>query len=195
MRRDVSLKGKLLVAMPGMNDSRFDRSVIFMCAHNESGAMGMIVNKAAPMMHFADLVDKLDIAPAGGRLNIAEDILQKPVLYGGPVEKFRGFVLHSAEYHSAETSPQLAKGIALTATLDVLRDIAVGDGPERAILMLGYAGWSPGQLDHEIQSNGWLHCDADHDIIFSGDVLKTYDRVMAKIGIDLRMLSNDVGHG
>ena len=195
MRKDMSLKGKLLVAMPGMNDSRFDRSVIFMCAHNESGAMGMIVNKAAPMMHFADLVDKLDIAPEGGRTKIAEEVLQKQVLYGGPVEKFRGFVLHSAEYNSAETSPQLSKGIALTATLDVLRDIAVGQGPKRAILMLGYAGWSPGQLDQEIQNNGWLHCDADHDIIFGGEIIKVYDQAMAKIGIDPRMLSSDVGHG
>jgi putative transcriptional regulator len=194
MRKDMSLRGKLLVAMPGMSDPRFDRSVIFVCAHSDSGAMGVIVNKAAPMMYFADLVEKLDIAPEGGPSKIAADIMRKPVLFGGPVEQFRGFVLHSADYHTPETSPQLSDGIALTATLDVLRDIALGHGPSRAILMLGYAGWTAGQLDDEIQRNGWLHCDTDSDLVFAEDILVKYGRAMAKIGIDPRMLSADVGH-
>jgi putative transcriptional regulator len=195
MSIDTTLDGKFLIAMPGMSDERFDRSVIFMCAHGPSGAMGLIINKAAPLMYFADLVEKLELNPVDGGFGIAEEILRKPVLYGGPVEQFRGFVLHSTEYFSAEHSLPICPEVALTATVDVLRDIAGGTGPRNAMLALGYSGWGPGQLEDEIQRNGWLHCDADLDLLFSDDMAGKYERAMAKLGIDPAMLSGEAGHG
>ena len=193
MRKTSSLDGKILIAMPGMTDSRFEHALVFLCAHSEQGAMGLIVNKTAPLMFFSDLVDKLDIATDPRA--IAEDVMRKPVLYGGPVEQFRGFVLHSTDYFSSEASLPISPEVALTATVDILRDIARGKGPERSVLALGYSGWGPGQLEDEIQHNGWLHCEADGSLLFDADIEAKYARAMAKLGVDPGMLSSDVGHG
>jgi putative transcriptional regulator len=193
MRKTTSLDGKILIAMPGMSDPRFEHALVFLCAHSEQGAMGLIINKAAPLMYFSDLVDKLDIAT--DPRSIPEDVMRKPVLYGGPVEQFRGFVLHSTDYFSAEASLPISPEVALTATVDVLRAIARGKGPERALLALGYSGWGPGQLEDEIQHNGWLHCEADEGLLFDSNIDGKYTRALAKIGVDPSMLSGDVGHG
>lgn len=193
MRKLTSLDGKILIAMPGMSDSRFEHALVFLCAHSEQGAMGLIVNKTAPLMFFSDLVDKLDIV--NDPRSVPEDVMGKPVLYGGPVEPFRGFVLHSTDYFSAEASLPISTDVALTATVDVLRAIAQGHGPERSVLALGYSGWGPGQLEDEIQRNGWLHCDADDGLLFDADIDGKYMRALSKLGVDPGMLSGDVGHG
>lgn len=195
MDEQSNLTGKMLIAMPGMSDPRFDRSVIYMCAHSESGAMGIIVNKLMPMMSFADLLSRLDIEVAEDRIAVPDDVLNTPVQFGGPVETGRGFVLHTTDYFSQETSLPITERIALTATLDILRAMASGTGPRRAMLALGYSGWAPGQLEDEIQRNGWLHCDADEDLIFGSDHDEKYGLALKKIGIDPAMLSSEAGHG
>jgi putative transcriptional regulator len=172
------LDGQLLIAMPVMGDPRFERSVIYLCAHSSEGAMGIIVNRPAGSIDFPELLVQLDIK----------------VLKGGPVETGRGFVLHSSDFFIKDATLQIDEGICLTATVDILKAIARGSGPKHAILALGYAGWAPGQLETEIQDNGWLHCDADPDLIFGRDVEEKYLRALRKIGIDPGMLSNEAGH-
>jgi putative transcriptional regulator len=194
MTKSPYLDGQLLIAMPGMSDPRFDRSVIYLCAHSEQGAMGLIINKTTPMMSFGDLFAQLDITGDEATVEPPAELMAQPVLFGGPVEQGRGFVLHTADYFTADSSLPVAGNIALTATVDILRAMASGKGPERAVLALGYAGWAPGQLETEIQSNGWLHCDADADLIFGDDVDEKYGRALRKIGIDPGMLSNEAGH-
>lgn len=189
------LDGQLLVAMPLMTDTRFARSVIYLCAHSEDGAMGLIINQTAPNISFPDLLDRLDIMPGeGGHSWQTDTVTSMPIHVGGPVETGRGFVLHSSDYFVSESTLSINEGICLTATLDILKAIADGRGPSRAILALGYAGWSPGQLEDEIQANGWLHCPPDPDIIFSPDPQVKYERAMAKIGIDPSHLVADAGH-
>ncbi|MFQ5623141.1 MAG: YqgE/AlgH family protein [Paracoccaceae bacterium] len=180
------LDGKLLVAMPGMGDTRFERAVIFMCAHSDDGAMGLIVNKPAPDLRFVDLLEQLGIDAESPQSAIR-------VHFGGPVEHGRGFVLHSAEYSSSEATMAVSDEFGMTATVDILRDIAAGRGPQRSLLALGYAGWGPGQLEAELQANGWLTCDASADLVFgTGDVAK-WEAALASIGIDPRMLSAEGG--
>ncbi|MEI8179965.1 YqgE/AlgH family protein, partial [Aestuariivirga sp.] len=147
------LDGQLLIAMPGMGDTRFERSVIYMCAHSEQGAMGIIINKATPMMSFGELLSQLDLT-GDDAVQPPEDLMRMPVLFGGPVEQGRGFVLHTSDYFTDDSSLPVAENIALTATVDILRAMARGEGPQRAVLALGYAGWAPGQLENEIQHNG-----------------------------------------
>jgi putative transcriptional regulator len=188
------LDGQMLIAMPAMNDERFTRSVIYVCAHSSEGAMGIVVNHPAPNIKFPDLLVQLEVIPAAERIELpvkAEDV---KVLKGGPVETGRGFVLHSADFFIENSTLPIDEGICLTATLDILKAIARGNGPASAILALGYAGWAPGQLEHEIQENGWLHCDADPELIFGTDTDGKYEKALAKIGIDLGMLSSDSGH-
>ena len=192
MTKRTSLKGKLLIAMPNMQGDDFAQSVVFLCEHNRDGAMGLVINKPAPRMFFDDLVEKLALAPDSG--SIREEILQIPILLGGPVKQFQGFVLHSTDYLSPKESLKISGDFALTATVDVLRDIALGKGPMRKLLALGYAGWSPGQLEDEIKRNGWLHCDADTELVFSGFHEGLHRAALAKIGVDPRMLSADAGH-
>jgi putative transcriptional regulator len=193
--RNTFLDGQLLVAMPLMSDTRFARSVIYMCAHSEEGAMGLIINQTAPNFSFPDLLKRLDIVP-GGRHGVdhADFLSAMPIHVGGPVETGRGFVLHSSDYFVSESTLSIDQDICLTATLDILKAIADGRGPSRAILALGYAGWSPGQLEDEIQANGWLHCPPDPDIIFSSNHSEKYHRALAKIGIDPSHLVADAGH-
>ena len=187
------LDGQLLIAMPGMSDPRFERSVIYMCAHSEQGAMGIIINKTTPMMSFGELLSQLDLVP-DDPLSPPPDLMQMPVLFGGPVEQGRGFVLHTSDYFTADSSLPVSDTIALTATVDILRAMAKGEGPERAVLALGYAGWAPGQLENEIQHNGWLTCQADEDLVFSLDFDNRYVAALRKLKIDPAMLSSDAGH-
>lgn len=190
----TSLEGKMLIAMPGMNDPRFDRSVIFICAHSEQGAMGIIVNKVTPMMSFGDLAAQIDALPAQELAGAAPEILNMAVQYGGPVDPARGFVLHSSDYFTPDSSMPIGSHLALTATLDVLKAMALGRGPKRAMLALGYAGWAPGQLEDEIQRNGWLHCEADDELLFGRMHEGKYESALRKIGVDPSMLSSNAGH-
>jgi putative transcriptional regulator len=188
------LDGQLLIAMPVMEDERFARSVIYVCAHSSEGAMGIIVNRPAGSIDFPELLVQLDIIDKADQIKLPENAESMKVLKGGPVETGRGFVLHSSDFFIKDATLPIDEGICLTATVDILRAIAKGGGPKHAILALGYAGWRPGQLEAEIQSNGWLHCAADEDLIFGGDVEEKYLRALRKIGIDPGMLSNEAGH-
>jgi putative transcriptional regulator len=191
---DGYLDGQLLIAMPVMGDPRFERSVIYMCAHSSEGAMGIMVNRPAGSIDFPELLVQLDIIKEADQIKLPENAESMKVLKGGPVDTGRGFVLHSSDFYIENATLRIDDGICLTATVDILKAIAKGAGPKHAILALGYAGWAPGQLENEIQGNGWLHCDADQDLIFGGDVEEKYARALRKIGIDPGMLSNDAGH-
>ena len=188
------LDGQLLIAMPVMDDPRFERSVIYLCAHSSEGAMGIIVNRPAGSIDFPGLLVQLDIIKKSEQIKLPENAESMKVLKGGPVETGRGFVLHSSDFFIENATLKIDEGICLTATVDILKAIAKGAGPKHAILALGYAGWAPGQLETEIQDNGWLHCDADPDLVFGGDVEEKYLRALRKIGIDPGMLSNEAGH-
>jgi len=183
----TSLTGQLLVAMPQMTDPRFERSVVYLCAHSEGeGAMGLVINKLLASLTMDELMTHLHLEPSA-------PVRARPVHFGGPVEPGRGFVLHSADYREAATVV-VGDEIAITATLEILRAIGKGEGPHRSLLALGYAGWAPGQLDAEIQANGWLSVPADSDLVFDGDFDAKWQRALAKLGVDLTMLSSDAGH-
>jgi putative transcriptional regulator len=188
------LDGQMLIAMPVMDDERFQRTVIYMCAHSAEGAMGIIVNRPAGSIDFPGLLVQLDIIKKGERITLPKSAEAMKVLRGGPVEPGRGFVLHSSDFFIKDSTLEIDEGVSLTATLDILKAIATGSGPSRALLALGYAGWRPGQLENEIQHNGWLHCPADSDLVFDKDIDSKYERALKKIGIDLAMLSNEAGH-
>jgi len=176
------LDGKMLIAMPGMGDSRFDRSVIFMCAHSETGAMGLIVNKPAEDLNFNELLEQLEFSPG-------KEISEIKVHLGGPVENGRGFVLHSPEYGNGDSTLQVDEDFGMTATLDILEDISNGEGPKDCLLALGYAGWGPGQLEGEIQANGWLTCEASHDLVFGDKDAEKWTAALASLGISPSFLS------
>lgn len=183
---DPFLAGQLLIAMPGMQDERFAKTVIYMCAHTPDGAMGLVLNQALESLTFPDLLEQLGIEEEAGRADIRVHV-------GGPVEAGRGFVLHSLDYRQEATLP-VAEDIALTATVDILKAIARGGGPKRRLLALGYSGWGPGQLDDEIRANGWLQAPADPDLVFDTNLEGKWERAIAKLGIDPRMLSDSAGH-
>jgi putative transcriptional regulator len=183
----MSLTGQLLVAMPQMMDPRFARSVVYICAHSEeAGAMGLVINKLLGSLTMGELFAQLDLAPSGA-------VASRPVHFGGPVEAGRGFVLHSADYNE-EATLVVDRNIALTTTLDVLRAIGQERGPVQSLFALGYAGWAPGQLDAEIQANGWLSVPADDAIVFGADQESKWQRALAKLGVNLSMLSSEAGH-
>jgi len=188
------LDGQMLIAMPSMGDERFTRSVIYVCAHSTEGAMGIIVNQPAANIKFPDLLVQLEVIPAAERIELPTQAEDVKVIKGGPVETGRGFVLHSADFFIENSTLPIDEGICLTATLDILKAIARGNGPASAILALGYAGWAPGQLEQEIQENGWLHCAADPELIFGTDTGAKYEKALHKIGVDLSQLSNQAGH-
>jgi putative transcriptional regulator len=188
------LDGQMLVATPAMQDERFSRSLIYICAHSSEGAMGIVVNQPAGHISFPDLLVKLDVIPAAELITLPSRAGGVKVLKGGPVETERGFVLHSADFFIENSTLPIDRGICLTATLDILKAIARGKGPESAILALGYAGWAPGQLETEIHDNGWLHCAADPELLFGTDIEAKYTKAMGKIGIRPGMLSSEVGH-
>lgn len=181
------LERQLLIAMPSMGDPRFARTVIYMCSHNAEGAMGLVINKPYPGLTFPNLLGQLGIEPT-----IDNDII---VRLGGPVETGRGFVLHSTDYmRQGSVAIDDNIGIGLTATLDVLRAIATGTGPQRSLFALGYAGWGPGQLDAEIQDNAWLAAPADSTLIFEPALDTLWERAVRKIGIDIAKLASISGH-
>ncbi len=180
------LDGMLLIAMPGMGDTRFSRAVVFLCAHSPEGAMGLIVNKPAPELSFAELLKQLDI-PTG------PDPAKLLVHFGGPVEHGRGFVLHSGDYAVSDSSLQVSPAFAMTATVDVLKDLASGAGPAQAIMALGYSGWGPGQLEGEIQANGWLVAPADPALVFGVADAEKWQAALRSIDIDPRLLSAEGG--
>jgi putative transcriptional regulator len=188
------LDGQLLIAMPGMSDERFVRSVIFVCAHSAEGAMGIVLNRPAADLSLPDLLVQLDIVPEAERIRLPTEVGRMQVLMGGPVETSRGFVLHSPDFHIDQSTLPIDDSICLTATVDILRAIARGQGPRNAVLALGYAGWSAGQLESEIQANGWLNCPADTELIFNSATDTRYQLALRKIGIDPGMLSMDAGH-
>lgn len=193
MTKTPYLDGQLLIAMPSMGDARFAHSVIYLCAHSEQGAMGLIINKTAPLMCFGDLIGQLDLLP-DETVEPPPELMEMPVLFGGPVEQGRGFVLHTSDYFTPDSSLPVSDSISLTATLDILRAMAKGEGPQRAVLALGYAGWAPGQLESEIQHNGWLTCAADEDLLFGLDFDARYAAALRKLKIDPGMLSSNAGH-
>jgi putative transcriptional regulator len=188
------LDGQMLIAMPSMRDERFARTLIYMCAHSSEGAMGIVVNQPAADISFPDLLVKLDVIPPNKRIQLPRRAGTIKVLKGGPVETQRGFVLHTADFFIENSTLPIDEGICLTATLDILKAIARDEGPANAVLALGYAGWAPGQLEKEIQHNGWLHCTADSDLVFGTDTGGKYEKAMGKLGIDLGMLSSEAGH-
>lgn len=192
--QDGYLDGQVLVAMPGMSDDRFKRTVIYLCAHSAEGAMGIVVNKPATDITFPDLLVQLDIVPDREAIQLPRRLDGMNVLMGGPVETSRGFVLHTPDFFIDKSTLPIDEDVCLTATIDILRAIAKGRGPENAALALGYAGWMPGQLESEIQANGWLNCPADASMIFGSDLDLKYDWAMRKIGVDLAHLSQQAGH-
>ena len=184
--RMQELTGKLLIAMPGMTDPRFERSVVFLCEHTPDGAMGLIVNKVAADVDVGALLERLDIKPD-------PNVTLPPLNYGGPVDTGRGFVLHSREYQTESATLSVTPELSLTATLDILYDIAKGTGPKQAILALGYAGWGAGQLEDEIQGNGWLTCDSTASLVFGDDPTAKWAAALGTLGIDPLTLSATAG--
>ena len=178
-------EGQMLLAMPAMTDPRFERAVIYMCAHTDEGEMGLVVNKTLDSIDFRELLGQLDI-PAG------DSVRDMTVHFGGPVENQRGFVLHSGEYRHDETL-MISDQVGLTATLDILRALARGDGPEKSILALGYAGWGPGQLESEFHDNAWLSVPYDDALIFEVEAADKWERAFNSIGVDLSVLSGSAG--
>ena len=177
-----SLAGRLIIAMPNIGDPRFERSVIYLFAHQDDGAMGLIVNRPTEDLHFGDLLDQLE-------LDSNSDASETQVRFGGPVEVERGFVLHSADYHRNEATLRVDGDISMTATVDILKAMATGRGPSKSLFALGYAGWGPGELEREILENGWLHCEADEAIVFDDDDDTKWARALAKIGVNPSALS------
>ncbi len=184
------LDGQLLIAMPSMTDPRFHRAVIYICAHSSEGAMGLIINQRAPHITLPRLLEQLEIVSRP--MPVAAGCMAVHV--GGPVETSRGFVLHSSDYFAADSTLPINESVCLTATVDILKAIAKGSGPNRAILALGYAGWAPGQLEREIQANGWLNCPADFDIVFDADLDGKYTRALHLLGVDPSHLVGISGH-
>lgn len=183
---NINLCGKLLIAMPGMSDPRFEKSVVYMCSHSDDGAMGLIINKPTPEVTFANLLKQLSI-------ETLPEASKTPIHFGGPVEVGRGFVLHTADYDLDEITLQVDEQFGMTATRDILTDIANDEGPEQALLGLGYSGWGAGQLEHEIQQNGWLTCDATLDVVFDVPDADKWVAALKLLGVDALMLSATAG--
>jgi len=186
-KEGLYLSGKLLIATPAVQDSCFNKSVIYMCAHNESGAMGVIVNQPIENLHIREIMEQLDIETGDGMRDM-------PVHFGGPVDSNRGFVLHSGDV-TTEGSLVQPDGIALTANVAILREMADGKGPQQSLLMLGYAGWASGQLESEIESGSWIVVPAVRNLVFESENEMKWSAAAATLGIDLsRMTTGQVGH-
>ncbi len=191
-QRDGFLNGKLLIAMPGMSDKRFVRSVIYVCAHSNSGAMGIILNQLHSI-DFPELLLQLGVIEQAKKSYLSESIKKFPVRYGGPVDPSRGFVLHSGDY-TCEATISVTDKIYLTATIDILKAISCEQGPQHALVALGYAGWKAGQLETEISENGWLISSASPSFIFESDLSNTYDESFTRMGINPTYLVSEIGH-
>lgn len=188
--KSTNLTGKLLLAMPAMSDPRFYKAVIYICAHDEKGAMGLIVNHQLPNLEFPDLLQQLNIT---SDITLDTQKIRIPVLSGGPVEMARGFLLHSPEFQQKDTI-QIDQNLCVTGTIEALRDVAAGKGPDKMLFILGYAGWTAGQLEQELQDNAWLLVNPDPAVIFEPLHDKKWDMALALLGVDPAMLSNDAGH-
>lgn len=189
------LSGQLLLAMPNMEDDRFSKSVIYICAHSEEGAMGLIINRHAKTMKFADVLEQIYPTIDNEPLSLSTKPENTPFIYlGGPVETERGFVLHSPDYYSKNQTFPVNETISLTATIDILKDIANGTGPRKSLFALGYAGWAPGQLEEELSHNGWLHCSANTELVFETDAASKYKTAFNSLGINPGHLVNQTGH-
>lgn len=184
----TNLTGKVLIAMPGMGDPRFERSVVLVCAHTPEGAMGLVLNRPLPEIDFGDLLEQLGISVDGAARRIE-------VRFGGPVEPGRGFVLHRVPEHGDDPEGRLRIGgtLAMTTTRDILEDLARGHGPDMAVLALGYAGWGPGQLEAEMLQNGWLTGEGAEDLIFGPGHADKWQRALRAQGIDPSLLSAAAG--
>ena len=187
MKKETNLDGKLLIAMPGMGDQNFDKSVFYMCSHSEDGAMGLIINKPSTDLNLNDLLKQLLLTPKN-------PISLKNIHIGGPVEYGRGFVLHSRDYQAKDATLNVTESIGMTASLEILEDISQGEGPIKCLLALGYSGWGPGQLENEIQANGWLISETPENFLFSMDDNQKWNAALNHIGVDPRMLSAEGGN-
>ncbi len=187
--RKSYMTGKLLLAMPSIGDQRFDRAVIFVCAHDEEGAMGLVINNTMQGIDFSELVGQLKFE---SDIKVKFEEMDLPVMSGGPVETARGFLLHSSDFKRDDTM-KVDEEFGVTGTVDALKDVACGQGPKELLFMLGYAGWDAGQLDAELQQNAWLVVDADPALIFEGEPQEKWSRAINKLGIDPAMLSSSVG--
>jgi putative transcriptional regulator len=190
----TSYEGRFLIAAPKLREGPFAKSVVYMCAHRADGAMGVIINHPADAIDFPRLLVQLEIVKKEEAIRLPRETEAIKVLRGGPVETGRGFVLHSNDYLSKDSTISIGEGLGMTATLDILRAIVKGEGPRRAVLALGYAGWAPGQLEGEIMDNGWLVGPADPTLIFDSDPSRKYDRALALIGVNQAFLSEEAGH-
>jgi len=188
------LSGQLLIAMPGAPDTQFERAVVYVCAHSDEGAMGIVINRPAAHLSFVELLQQLDIMPDDKAINVPPSLHGMSVFVGGPVETGRGFVLHSADYFVADSTMAIDGRVCLTATIDILRAIAEGAGPNHSLLALGYAGWAPGQLESEIQANGWLTCPADAELVFDPRIEEKYGLALERMGIDPSFLVTQSGN-
>lgn len=188
------LNGQLLIAMPTMQDPRFARSVVYMCTHTKDGAMGLIINQRANNISFPELLVQARIVKEGSEHSVPPAVQAMHVHVGGPVETGRGFVLHTAEFQGKDSTVSIDETMSLTATIDILRAIAKGRGPVRSLLALGCAGWSAGQLEREMQANGWLHCSSDPDLVFDPALERKYERALARIGVNPSHLVSQAGH-
>ena len=189
-----TLKGQFLVATPDMGDERFAETVVYLVAHGEDGAMGLVINKPMENMHLSDILAEIDLGESADWIRIPDRLLRQDVLRGGPVESSRGFVLHSSDYFRDGNSFAVDANVCLTATLDVLRAIAEGNGPSRSLLALGYCGWSSGQLEEELRQNGWLTVQKSEDLLFSVPAHKKYEAALQTIGVTRATLSPTAGN-
>lgn len=188
-----SLKGQYLVAMPGMQDERFQETVIYLVAHGEEGAMGLVVNKRMPDLTFGDILEELNLGEPEELIRLPDRVRDLQVLRGGPVESGRGFVLHTPDYFRKGNSYAVDDAVCLTATIDILKALAHGEGPKKSLLALGYCGWSPGQLEGELQANGWLTVEAGEDLLFGVPVEERYDTALGELGVNRAFLSSEGG--
>ena len=190
----TSLKGHVLIAMPDMDDSRFRKTVIYICDHTPKGTMGIVVNRPLTSLSFVDLLQQVDILEEENALLLPSAASGISIHKGGPVETGRGFVLHSNDYHLDDLTVRIDDEVSLTETLEILKALACGEGPKKAFIALGYAGWTDGQLEGEILRNGWLHGPSTPEIIFGEDLEAKYDAALAEIGVDPALLSSSAGH-
>ncbi|AGF74252.1 putative transcriptional regulator [Bartonella australis AUST/NH1] len=186
------LNGQLLIAMPEMSDKRFIRSVIYICAHSDAGAMGVILNQPHDI-DFPELLFQLGVISQPQKKYLSEPIKKFPVRYGGPVDTSRGFVIHSDDY-ICETTISVTDKICLTATIDILKAISCEQGPQHALIALGYAGWKAGQLEMEISANGWLTSPTSPSFLFESDISSKYDESLTRMGINPAYLVSEIGH-
>lgn len=189
----MSLKGQYLVAMPSMGDDRFRDSVIYVVGHSEEGAMGLVVNQSVEDMRFADILEELKLGEKDEIIRLPEEVRERRVMRGGPVQRSRGFVLHSPDYFRQDNSYPVSDEVCLTATLDILKAIAFKNAPADALFALGYCGWSPGQLEEEIKSNGWLTVPFSRDLLFDVPIEERYDTALGHLGVTRASLSSFAG--